>query len=101
MKNADTRDFLEEMEHGEGFVRYHGKDYFVHGCMFKPGEDGKPRFFFMDIYDMTARTFVWKTEKQTPEEAMKAFLSEPLIDGRTFWELEPELEWTEGPGSAS
>lgn len=26
-----------------------------------------------------------------------ATLSEPFIDGKTFWELEPDLEWTDGP----
>ena len=36
----------------------------------------------------------------TVEEAMKAFLSEPIIDGRTFWELESDLEWTDGPNPA-
>ena len=93
MKNAETRDFLEEMQHGEGFVRYRGKDYFIHGCMVKQGQVDKTLSFFMDVYDMATRAYIWKTEKKTPEEAMDAFLSEPLIDGKTFWELESELEW--------
>ena len=28
-------------------------------------------------------------------------LSEPLIDGKTFWELEPDLDWAEGPEAIS
>lgn len=101
MKNADTRDFLEELAHGEGFVRYKGKDFLFHGCMFRADDRGKPVSFFMDIFDLSARDYVWKTEKKTPEEAMEAFRAEPLIDGMTFWELEPELEWTDGPESGS
>ena len=99
MKNADTRDFLEEIEHGEAYVRYGGTDYFVNGCQCTWDEKtGEILSCSMNIFTVSGSVrYVWKTEKKTPEEAMKAFLSEPLIDGRTFWELEPDLEWTDGP----
>lgn len=31
--------------------------------------------------------------KPTVQEVMDEFLRIPLIDGKTFWELENELEW--------
>ena len=31
--------------------------------------------------------------KRTGEEMIEAFTHIPLIDGKTFWELENELEW--------
>ena len=31
--------------------------------------------------------------RPTVEEVMEEFAQIPLIDGKTFWELENELEW--------
>ena len=102
MKNATTRDFLEEIEHGEAYVRYAGKDYFINGCMCDWDEKTERILSCtMNIQDLSEGVgYSWETHKETPEEAMKAFLSEPIIDGRTFWELEPDLEWTDGPAPA-
>lgn len=97
MKNATTRDFLEEIEQGEAYIRYAGKDFHINGCQCVFGENWKILSTHMDIFDITDTRYEWKHESGTPAEAMKAFLSEPLIDGKTFWELEPDLEWTDGP----
>jgi len=40
----------------------------------------------------------WKSDvcsitKPTIEEVMEEFTHIPLVDGKTFWELENELEW--------
>lgn len=97
MKNATTRDFLEEIEHGQAYVRYAGKDYFINGCQCRVDEDENILSCIMNIQNLCDVRMEWAIEKATPEDAMKAFLSEPLIEGKTFWELEPDLEWTDGP----
>ncbi|MBP5389153.1 MAG: hypothetical protein J6Y27_02235 [Bacteroidales bacterium] len=101
MKNATTRDFLEEIEHGEAYVRYGRKDYFINGCQCEVDENEEILSCIMNIQNLTDGGVIWAIERKTPGEAMDAFLSEPLIDGKSFWQLEPDLEWTDGPENVS
>ena len=53
----------------------------------------------LEMYEMADENCrEWKSDvcsitKPTIEEVMEEFTHIPLVDGKTFWELENELEW--------
>lgn len=97
MKQGNTREFLETIESQDAYVHYHGRFFFVNGgCTFK-AEDGKERSR-LEMYELEgdhgfAIADVCSISRPTIREVIEAFTHIPLIDGKTFWELENELEW--------
>lgn len=98
MKNCLTRDFLENLLNGDGWVRYQGKDYFFNGCRCVTDEKGII-VVFLEIYDMSTRKDDndIHIQEATPQDCIEAMLKMPFFNGKTFWEVENEIEWTDGP----
>lgn len=97
MKQGNTREFLETIEAQDAYVHYRDRFFFVNGgCTFKT-EDGK-KVTQIEMYELEsdhgrAIADVCSITRPTVEEMIEAFTHIPLIDGKTFWELENELEW--------
>ena len=88
MKYCNVNDFLEHAAYEEVAVRYHGKKYFFHGLLRNPDTG---RFeFTIDLWDDADRYVdtVYRASAQTAEECMRRFLTDAIIDGRRFWEIE-------------
>ena len=99
MKNGNTREFLETITSQDAWLEYHGRHFFVNGCCQEwERETGKIMWARIEMYE-TDETFrnaiadICSITKPTIEEVMEEFTHIPLIDGKTFWELENELEW--------
>lgn len=97
MKKGDTREFLETIVSQDAYVHYKDRFFFVNGgCTFKTAVGEKRSR--IEMYELesdhgNAIADVCSITKSTLEEAMEEFTRIPLIDGKTFWELENELEW--------
>lgn len=63
-------------------------DYFINGCQCEVDENEEILSCIMNIQNLTDGGVIWAIERKTPGEAMDAFLSEPLIDGKSFWQLD-------------
>ncbi|MBQ7251901.1 MAG: hypothetical protein IJS32_04790 [Kiritimatiellae bacterium] len=97
MKKGDTRDFLETIASQDAWLRIGERGFFVNGCCTFKDKEGVEHAR-LEIYEMGPDLQTWVQDvcsitKPTVQEAMEEFLRIPLIDGKTFWELEPELEW--------
>ena len=99
MKNGNTREFLETITSQDAWLEYHGRHFFVNGCCQEwERETGKIMWARIEMCE-TDETFrngiadICSITKPTIEELMEEFTHIPLIDGKTFWELENELEW--------
>lgn len=95
MKGGNVNDFLEHATYEEVAVRYHGRKYFFHGLLRNPDTG---RFeFTIDLWDDADRYVdtVYQASAPTEEECMRRFLSDAVIDGRRFWEIEGEMEWVD------
>ena len=98
MKNGNTREFIESIDHQDARVEYRGRHYFVNGCCNERDENGKECWARLEMYEMDADNrnatgVVCSIVGTTTSEVIERFLAIPLIDGKTFWELENELEW--------
>jgi len=100
MKLGNTREFLECIAAQDADLRYHGRFFFVNGCCVETDPKTRKELWArLEMYEMTDENCRdWKADvcsitKPTIEEVMAEFTRIPLIDGKTFWELENELEW--------
>ena len=100
MKRGNTREFLECIAAEDADVRYNGRYFLVNGCCCEwDRKTGKVLWARIEMYEMQDENCrEWKADvcsitKPTVEEVMEEFTRIPLIDGKTFWELENELEW--------
>ena len=97
MKQGNTREFLETIEAQDAYLHYKDRFFFVNGCcVFKDESGGKCSR--IEMYELesdhgNAIADVCSITRPTVEEVMEKFTHIPLIDGKTFWELENELEW--------
>lgn len=97
MKRGNTREFLETIEAQDAYVHYHDRFFFVNGgCTFKTS-DGK-KVTQLEMYELESDhgrgiADICSITRPTIREVMEEFTRIPLIDGKTFWELENELEW--------
>lgn len=91
MINGDINDFIEKLTYGDEIIfTYHGKKYFIQGFE----TDGKLTLY-LDLWEPPGEDYVWVgvgTDKNYPVEE---FLSAPIWDGRTFMEIESEVEWVD------
>lgn len=100
MKKGNTREFLECIDHQDADLVYRGRFFFVNECCTERDPVSKKVVWArLEMYEMSnLNGNGWKTDvcsivKPTVEETLEEFTHIPLIDGKTFWELEPELEW--------
>lgn len=100
MKRGNTREFLECIDHQDADLRYRGRFFFVNGCCSEwDPKTGKTLWARLEMYETADATGdkyvadVCSITKPSVEEVIEEFTRIPLIDGKTFWELESELEW--------
>lgn len=91
MINGNIDEFMDKLWSGEELIyTYNGKKYFSQGYIM---DDGKYRFE-LQRWEPDA-DILWKTEGLSNQDSLEAFLKEPLFDGKTFWEVEKEIEWVD------
>ena len=74
---------------------YNGKKYFFNGCQTAKGDDGRITKVTLEIYDLDAGKNVFSTLKPSAEECVSEFESAKTWDGKSFWDVEQELQWVD------
>lgn len=91
MINGDFNCFFETISVGmEAFLKYRDRKYLVQGWF---NEDTKKQFFSVD--DITHYCKIWSTESDSMEDNARTFLNAPIFDGKSFLEVEDEIEWVD------
>ena len=98
MKDGNVYDFLDHAAYEEVAVEYNGYKYFFYGL--RQDEVTGLYTFVVDRYTMnnpegTFAGTVYDKAAPTKAECMEQFFQTPLIDGKTFWELEKDMTWIE------
>ncbi len=97
MIDGETRVFLENLLYEDCWARYKGHDLFFNGCQCEHDTKGRIVSVRLEVYDETTGTTLFSSENQTQTECLDALVSAPIFGGKTFWEVEHELVWTDGP----
>ncbi len=89
MKNGNVNEFVDHIYYGdELWFIYKGTKYFLEGLCIN-GESG---LYLFEIKEHGAE-YCWPvTESKYPVES---FLKAQVFDGKSFWEVEKEIEWVD------
>lgn len=89
MKNGNVREFVDHIHYGdELWFLYDGKKYFLEGW----SEDGRLDLY---LYEMAGdwKEYVW--EGTASHYPVDAFLEAKIWNGKSFWDVEQDMEWVD------
>lgn len=91
MINGDVKEFVDGLYYGdERWFTYQGKEYFIQGWV-------KEGLFYLLLDDakVEGEDYIWKYSGESNNEAVEEFLAAKLWNGKTFFEVEKEMTWTD------
>lgn len=93
MIDGDPKVFIDELYYGqEHTFIFNGGKYMVQGYI----TDDNRRKIEMFSYDLETPDFYWVAYSKLEEEfPVKEFEKAKLFNGKTFWEVEQEITWTD------
>ena len=94
MINGDAREFIDGLHYGdERFFLYNGKKYFIQGY-YDSSTNEKP---MLEVYVLEPddNDFEWRAFSKDNNYPVAEFESAKILDGKTFWEVEKEIEWVD------
>jgi len=94
MINGDPNDFIESVYNCQDIAFIYKKEkYWFQGYTVKDGTWG----VHMECYKVGAPADedVWRYEGLSLSEGQQSFQTAPIFDGKTFWEVEKEIEWVD------
>lgn len=92
MIGGDVNEFVDRIYSCQDTVYvYKGIKYWFQGYM----SDKKTVHMEIFQYQPPSDRYVWEYDGTTVEECHRAFLQAPIFDGKTFWEIERDVEWVD------
>jgi len=91
MINGNPNEFLDTIYSCQDIIYvFNGIKYWFQGYM----EDN---IIHMEIFQYIPAKddYIWEYNSDTIEKCFNAFLTAPIFDGKTFWEVENEIEWVD------
>ena len=95
MIDGNASDFIDKITFQEEAVIYKDKKYFFHDLIYDPtSKNYSFEIHLWDSLDNYVET-VYECIAETQNECMEKVLTEPIIDGKCFWDIEQEMTWIE------
>ena len=95
MINGNANNFIDHSTYEEVAVMYNDNKYFFRGLLYDKKTHN--HYYAIDLWDEHDHYVetVYRATAESADECMQQFLSAPIIDGKSFWELEKDMEWIE------
>lgn len=91
MINGNIDEFVDKLWGGEELVFiYNGKKYFSQGYV----TDNGKYYFELQLWEPQSDV-LWSVSGLSNQESLERFFKEPLFDGKTFWDVEKDIEWVD------
>ncbi len=95
MINGKVSEFVEELSYQDHYANYKGQKYFFNGCQCQCDTNGKIIAATLEIYNLTTHQTVFTTTQEGIEQCIDTFENAKIFDGKTFWDVEKEMEWVD------
>ena len=95
MVDGDVRNFIEKLYYEDHYVIYNGEKYFFNGCQTKTSPDGNVEYVSLEVYNLTTDKTIFSTKKSFASDCILDFEEAPIWNGKTFWEVENEMQWVD------
>ena len=91
MKNGNVNEFVDQLYYGAELLFVHnGQKFFIQGqCA------DNVYTLYLERITPPAEDYIWTKSNSAGKYSVDDFLSAPIWDGKTFWEVESEMEWVD------
>lgn len=91
MINGDLNDFIDKLTYGdEVLFSYEGKKYFIQGY-----KKNGICTLYLSQFEPPIDWYIWTCSRESKLQPVDEFLSAQIWDGKTFMEIESEVEWVD------
>ena len=95
MINGNVNEFIEELTYQDHYANYLGQKYFFNGCQCQYNAEGTVVDVTLEVYNLTANVTVFSTTQNSIAKCIAAFEEAKIFDGKSFWEVEKDIEWVD------
>lgn len=88
-------DFIDKLYYEDHYAIYNGDKYFLNGCQSIKADDEKITSVRLEVYNLSADKTIFTITKESAEECIKAFEEAPIWNGKTFWDIESQMQWVD------
>lgn len=92
MINGNVSEFINHIHYGDELIfLYKGQKFFLQGYL---EDDGKCTTY-LDRWEPPAKDYIWTGKGNSNNFPVDDFLNAKIWDGKSFWEVEQEIEWVD------
>lgn len=95
MIDGNVNDFIDKLYYEDHYVVYHGEKFYFNGCCTKKDDTGKILSVRLEVYNLTRDTTVFSTTMSSAAECITELENALIWNGKTFWEVEGEMQWVD------
>lgn len=95
MINGNAHEFIDKLYYEDHYAIYNGDKYFFNGCQTKKDANGHIKNVLLEIYNLSINKIVFSTINLSATDCIEIFEETPIWNGKTFWEVENEIEWVD------
>lgn len=93
--DGNAKEFISRPSYEDHYAVYNGKKYFFNGCRTAKGDEGEIINVTLEVYDLDAGKTVFSTSRPSAEECISEFENAKIWDGKSFWDVEQEMQWVD------
>lgn len=94
MIDGNAREFINKLYYEDHYIIFDKEKYFLNGCQTKRLDNGS-ELVTLEVYNLTQDITVFSVTKPTATECVSVFQDTPIFNGKSFWEVESEITWTD------
>ena len=92
MINGNVSEFVDHIHYGDELVfLFHNQKFFLQGFL----EENGRYVLYLDRWDPPSNTYIWTSRGDTHSYPVDDFLAAAIWDGKSFWDVETEIEWVD------
>ncbi len=95
MIDGNVRDFIEKLSYEDHYAIYNNEKYFFNGCQAHYSSNGKITSYRLEVYNLTKKKTIFSVTSPTIGECIHSFEDAQIWNGKSFWEVEKEIEWVD------
>ena len=95
MINGNAVEFIDELTYQDHYAKFKGNKFFFNGCQCQYDKNGSILSVRLEVYDLTNETTVFSVTTNSICECIDAFEKAKIFNGKSFWEVEKEIEWVD------
>lgn len=95
MIDGNASEFIEKLYYEDHYVMFCDEKYYVNGCQTKTDSNGNTISVRLEVYNLTSDSTVFSTTRSSASECIETFENAPIWNGKSFWEVEEEIEWVD------